>query len=118
MPPRGRAPAAIVPVDPPVAPANAKLAGSVLVWIDAPFYLAPRADAPSLQFAQLDARKDRVGHAVPMRVVAARGAFVEVETPVLDDLHNTVTDCAWHAIAPANDLGRLRLFVRRSDLAP
>lgn len=100
------------------APPSTKLVGSVLVWLDAPFYLSPKEGAPSLQLGKLPNRQDHVGEAVPMRVVSTKGAFVEVETPITDSLGNDVMDCAWFGLKTPHDVGRWRLFVKRADLAP
>ncbi|MDI1434571.1 hypothetical protein [Polyangium sorediatum] len=122
VPPPPPAEKPVVPVleraEPQGAPLSAPLAGSVLVWVDAPFYLAAMEDAPRLQLAKLDARKDHVAEAVPMRVVAAKGAFVEVEPLFLDGAQNDVTNCAWFHLRSQFDVERLRLFVKREDLAP
>jgi hypothetical protein len=91
------------------APATEALRGYVLVWHDAPLFADASDKAPQIRVAALPVRK--AGHAVPMRVVSVAGAFVEVE-PV-DDLH-----CTWSRIATTDDIGQLKLFVRRTDLAP
>jgi len=100
------------------APASAPLVGSVLVWLDAPFYLAPKDGAPSIQLGKLPNRKDHIGEAVPMRVVSTKGAFIEVETAITDSVGNDVMDCAWFGMKTPHDVGRWRLFVKRADLAP
>jgi hypothetical protein len=46
-----------------------------------------------------------------MRVVSTKGAFVEVE-PLEDG------GCTWSRLEPPDDVARLRLFVRRADIAP
>ncbi|MBX3162792.1 MAG: hypothetical protein KF773_42915 [Deltaproteobacteria bacterium] len=92
------------------APASEPLRGYVLVWHDATLYADASDTAPHVRVAAtLPAR--RAGHAFPMRVVSAGGAFVEVEPS--GDVH-----CTWSRIATTDDIGQLRLFVRRSDLAP
>jgi hypothetical protein len=89
-----------------------QLKGNVLVWHDAALYLEPADDAQSMHVAKLDAaREQRVGHAVPMRVVATHGDFVEVE--VIDD-----AQCAATRIAKNDDITKLHLYVKRADLAP
>jgi hypothetical protein len=104
-------------VDPPGAAAGEKLAGRVLVWVDAPLQLAP--GAPSFRLATLPGpRKDHIGEAVPMRVIAAKGDLIEVETPKLDEAGNDDTDCAWFDLRPPWDVDAVRLFVHRADLAP
>ena len=92
------------------APATEALRGYVLVWHDAPLFADANDKAPQIRVAAaLPARK--AGHAVPMRVVSVSGVFVEVE-PV-DDVH-----CTWSRLATTDDIGQLKLFVKRSDLAP
>lgn len=98
--------------DPAGAPAGEALRGSVLVWQDAPLLAEPSEAAASIRVGALDApRRDRVGHVVPMRVVGTRGAFVEVEPAA-------GPDCTWSRLATSDDIARLRLFVRRADIAP
>lgn len=91
-------------------PAPAPLAGDVLVWADAPLYLRPDVHGPSLQLVTLDGPRDqRIGHALPMHVVADHGELVEVEPT--KGYH-----CTWeHFRAP---LANLHLYVRHGDLAP
>ncbi|MBA2544116.1 MAG: hypothetical protein H0V17_31015 [Deltaproteobacteria bacterium] len=90
---------------------TAKLAGTVLVWNDATFYL-DADDKASTQLATIAGpRKDHVGQVVPLRVVSTTGDFVEVESVV-------GTDCTWTKLPQPEDLTKLRLFVKRSDLAP
>jgi hypothetical protein len=91
------------------APASEALRGYVLVWHDAPFYADASDTSAHIRVAALPARK--AGHAVPMHVVSTSGAFVEVE-PV-DDVH-----CTWSRLATTDDIAQLKLFVKRSDLAP
>lgn len=106
-------------VDPSGAAADEKLAGTVLVWADASFVTGPSEKFPSMQLATLSgSRRDHLGEAVPMRVVSAKGDLLEVETLKLDELGNDETDCAWFDIKSRSDLGPLRLFVHRADLAP
>jgi hypothetical protein len=105
-------PAAAAKLAPEGAPAAAALRGHVLVWHDAKLFAAPDDNARSLALATFEvARTERVGHAVPMRVVSTKGAFVEVE--LAGD-----QDCTWSRTVVADDLARVRLFVRRADLAP
>jgi hypothetical protein len=104
--------------EPTGAPAKSKLAGNVLVWIDAKLYVAPKDTAKSIQLANLDARKDRAGHAIPMHVVGTKGDFVEIESPARDAGLNSVMDCAWFGLETPMDMEHWRLFVKRADLAP
>jgi hypothetical protein len=117
---RASMPTAFQTTEPVGAAPGEKLTGSVLVWADAKFYLAPNDDAASLQLATLDGRKDHLGEAVPMRVVnanAGKGGFIEVETAITDDLKNNVTDCTWYGVQTQLDINRWRMFVKRDDLA-
>jgi hypothetical protein len=89
-----------------------KLAGNVLVWVDAPLYLDASTAGPSIRLAKLDHGRDQdVGHVVPMRVVSSSGDLVEVEPT--DGI-----ECAWWRVVRPSSLASLRLFVQRSDLAP
>ena len=85
------------------------LRGNVLVWHDATFYTAPVDSASTLHVATLPART--AGRVVAMHVVAARGAFVEVD--FADD-----AGCTWTRLSTSDDIAKLHLFVKRSDLAP
>jgi hypothetical protein len=88
------------------------LKGNVLVWHDAALFTEPNESAPVVHAASLKGdRKDAVGDVVPMHVVSATKDFVEVE-PAAE------MDCAWSRLQTTDDLARLRLFVRRADLAP
>lgn len=97
----------------PVGAADEKpLKGNVLVWHDATLLAEPSETARTLQLATFDAaRKDRVGHVVAMKVVAGKGAYVEVELAGDED-------CTWSRIVVPDDLARVRMFVRRADIAP
>jgi hypothetical protein len=100
-------------VAPVGAPEATPLRGHVLVWHDAKLFAAPDESARSIQLATFEAsRAARVGHVVPMRVVSsAKGGFVEVELAGDED-------CTWSRTVVPDDLARVRLFVRRADLAP
>jgi hypothetical protein len=88
------------------------LRGNVLVWHDAMLYSEPSDTARTLQLATFDgARKDHAGHVVALKVVAGKGAFVEVEL-------TGQRDCTWSRMVVPDDLARVRMFVRRADLAP
>jgi hypothetical protein len=94
------------------APAVGPLVGNVLVWADARLYLEARDGAPFVRPGTLRRpRAASLGYAVPMRAVAERGAFVEVEAT--DD-----NDCGWISLPVPYDLAAPRLLVRRDDLAP
>jgi hypothetical protein len=99
-------------IDPPAPRDGATLKGRVLVWHDATLYAEPSDQARSLQLATLDGpRKDRVGHVVALRVVSTKGAFVEVELAGDED-------CTASRVVVPDDLARVRMFVRRADVAP
>ena len=99
-------------LDPAVAEDKQVLKGNVLVWHDATLFAEPSETARTLQLATFEAaRKDRVGHVVAMKVVAGKGAFVEVE--LVGD-----QDCTWSRVVVPEDLARVRMFVRRADIAP
>jgi hypothetical protein len=105
-------------IDPPGAPAREQLTGRVLVWADAQFFLNP-SDKTGLKLARLSGpRRNHIAEAVPMRVVSTSGKLVEVETLEFDEGENDEGDCAWFDLKPGRDLGPVRLFVRRDDLAP
>lgn len=89
------------------------LKGNVLVWHDATLLAEPSETARTLQLATFDvARKERVGHVVAMKVIAGRGAFVEVELAAVEE------ECTWSRVVLPDDLARVRMFVRRADIAP
>lgn len=99
-------------VDPATAPDAAPLTGNAVVWADARLYLDPADTAPSVQVATLlRPRKDSVGHVMVVRVVGSDKGFVQIE-PTKD------LDCAWTKLVSPKDLAKLRLWVKRSDLAP
>jgi hypothetical protein len=99
-------------LDPVGAAEEKPLKGNVLVWHDATLLSEPSETARTLQLATFDvARKDRVGHVVAMKVVAGKGAFIEVELAGDED-------CAWSRVVVPDDLARVRMFVRRADIAP
>jgi hypothetical protein len=99
-------------VDPDGAAASEALRGTVLVWHDAALYTEPKDGAPAVHFASLDgARKDRAGHVVPLHVVSTKDAFVEVE--LAGD-----RDCTWSQLQVNDDIAKLKLWVKRADLAP
>ncbi|MGE5183666.1 MAG: hypothetical protein ACM31C_16455 [Acidobacteriota bacterium] len=87
-------------------------ADNVLVWHDAALRTAPADDAAALHVATLDGpRAERVGHVVPMHLVAMRGDYAEVE--LAGD-----AGCTWTKLATNDDVGKLHLFVAKADLAP
>ena len=94
------------------AAAEPKLAGNVLVWIDAPLYLDAAATSPSIHVGALEHGRDQdVGHVVPMHVVGEHGDFVEVEP-------TAAIDCVWWRVVRPDGLASLHLYVKRTDLAP
>ncbi len=100
-------------IDPKPIDPTAKLTGdTVLVWNDATFYLEADANGPKLVLGVLDKpRKDQVGYTLPLHVLGTSGDFVEVE-PIAG------TDCGWTTLSVPPDLTKLRVFVKRTDLAP
>lgn len=99
-------------LDPAAADDKLALKGNVLVWHDATLLAEPSESARTLQLATFDGpRKDRVGHAVVMKVVSGKGAFVEVELTGEEG-------CTWSRVVVPDDLARVRMFVRRGDIAP
>jgi len=86
--------------------------GNVLVWADATLYPDPSASGPSVRVATLDLGRDKdVGYVFPMKVVGEKGEFLEVE-PTAD------VECAWWRMVKPDGLDTMRLFVKRTDLAP
>ncbi|MEZ4367592.1 MAG: hypothetical protein R2939_15140 [Kofleriaceae bacterium] len=105
-----RAPTVIDVVDAPTAAAKGALAGSVLVWQDAPLYFARGGRGPHVRLGVLAGpRRDRGGLVVPMDVVAGKGEWLEV-TPGTSRCVDARLDAG--ALAPPH------LFIRRADLAP
>ncbi len=105
-------PVAIVMALGATAAAEPKLAGNVLVWVDAPLYLDAATTGPSVHLGGLDhGRTQDTGHVVPMHVVGEQGELVEVEP-------TAGIECAWWHVVVPDGLASLRLFVKRSDLAP
>jgi hypothetical protein len=99
-------------LDPVGAPEAGALRGNVLVWHDAMLYSEASDSAHTLQLATFDgARKDHAGNVVALKVIATKGAFVEVEL-------TGQQDCTWSRVVVPDDLARVRMFVRRADLAP
>lgn len=99
-------------IDPPSAPDTGTLRGNVLVWHDANLYTDASETASSIQLATVDgARKEHLGNVLALKVVSTKGAFVEVEL-------TGQQDCAPSRVVVPDDLARVRLFVRRADLAP
>ena len=99
-------------IEPSGAAEATRLKGHVLVWQDAPLFAEPDETARSLKLATFEgSRKDRVGHVIALEVVSAKGAFVEVELTGDED-------CTWSRVVVPDDIARVRMFVRRSDLAP
>jgi hypothetical protein len=94
------------------AAAEPALTGNVLVWADSPLYPDASASGPSVQVGTLDLGRDKdVGYVVPMHVVSTHGDLVEVE-PTAD------VECAWWRVVRPDGLDSIRLYVKRSDLAP
>ena len=94
------------------ASAETPLAGNVLVWADAPLYTDANATGATVRVGTLDLGRDKdVGYVVPMRIVSTKDDVVEVE-PTAD------VECAWWRPIKPDGLDTMRLFVKRTDLAP
>lgn len=94
------------------AAAQAPLTGNVLVWADAPLYPDANPSGPSVRAGTLDLGRDKdVGYVVPMKVIGTTGDVVEVE-PTPD------VECAWWRVVKPDGLDNMRLYVKRTDLAP
>jgi hypothetical protein len=92
---------------------NANLAGNVLVWGDADWYMDTKLTiAKHVQFSdpERSSRRGIVNYAIPAKVIGTAGELVEVE------LLKT-SDCAW-VRASTGALSNVRLFIRRVELAP
>ena len=88
------------------------LRGDALVWEDAAFYLEPWEGGVSVRFATFSrGRREEVGRAIPVRIVAASRTFVEIEPA-------PVAGCANRRIELDPRVEGLRLYVKRDDLAP
>ncbi|HEY1557762.1 MAG TPA: hypothetical protein VGF94_23180 [Kofleriaceae bacterium] len=100
-------------VEPVGAADGEALHGDVLVWADATFYTDTSDSAQMVHAARLaGTRKDHLGDVIAMRVVSAgKDGFVEVEPAAQ-------LDCTWARLETSDDLTRVRLFVKRADLAP
>lgn len=88
------------------------LHGDALAWEDATFYLEPWEGGANVRFATFGrGRREEVGRAIPVRIVAATRTFVEIEpSPVLG--------CANRRLEADPRVEALRLYVKRDDLAP
>jgi hypothetical protein len=87
------------------------LHGVVLVWQDASFYGEASDTAPAIKLSAPLVRDTTLGRVVPMSVLGVHGDWVEVEP-------TTSTYCTDARLVPPDDLAKLRLFVKRADLAP
>jgi hypothetical protein len=107
-----RIPIAIVAALAAPAAAEPALTGNVLVWADAPLYPDASTTGASVRAGTLDQGRDKdVGYVVPMHVVSTQGDLVEVE-PTAE------VECAWWRLVKPDGLDTVRLYVKRSDLAP
>lgn len=93
--------------------AAADLRGDALVWEDATFFLEPWTGGAQLKFATFGSgRRDQVGRAIPVRILGSTmRTLVEIE--LVDRV-----DCAARRVSVDDRLDGLRLYVKRSDLAP
>jgi hypothetical protein len=86
--------------------------GDALVWEDATFYLEPWEGGASVRFTTFaSGRREEVGRAIPVRIVGATRAFVEIEP-------SAVVGCASRRLELDPRVEALRLFVKRDDSAP
>src|SRR4051794_2963405 len=94
------------------AAADTPLTGNVLVWADAALYPDANASGPSIRAGTLDQGRDKdVGYVVPMHVVSTHEDLVEVE-PTAD------VECTWWRLVKPDGIDNMRLYVKRTDLAP
>jgi FKBP-type peptidyl-prolyl cis-trans isomerase len=88
------------------------LRGDAMVWEDAVFYLEPSESGPSVRFATFSrGRREEVGRAIPVRIVASMRTFVEIEP-------QAALGCASRRLEVDPRVEALRLFVKRDDLSP
>jgi hypothetical protein len=90
----------------------ADMRGDAMVWEDAPLYLEPWEGGASIKYGYISRRRDEPGRAMAVRIVdSSLRNFVEIAVPGR-------ADCSWRKIDVDPRIEGLRLFVRRSDLAP
>jgi hypothetical protein len=90
----------------------ADLRGDAMVWEDANIYIEPWDGGASIKFNYVSRRRDEPGRAMPVRIIdSTMRNFVEIVAPGR-------ADCSWRKIDVENRIEGLRMFVRRSDLAP
>lgn len=90
----------------------ADMRGDALVWEDAPLYLEPWEGGASIKYGNISRRRDEPGRSMAVRIVdSSLRNFVEIAIPGR-------ADCTWRRIDVDPRIEGLRLFVRRSDLAP
>ena len=91
---------------------STELSGDAMVWEDAAFHLEPWDGGVLVRFSSLGARDDHVGRAIPVKIVsAAMREFIEVEVMESDT-------CAFRRAVVDGRIDGLRMFVKRTDLAP
>jgi hypothetical protein len=91
---------------------STELLGDALVWEDAKFFLEPYETGPHFHFDAIGRRDLEAGRVVPVRIVdATMRALVEIELAGRPD-------CTMRTLVADPRLAGVRLFVRRSDLAP
>jgi hypothetical protein len=89
-----------------------ELAGDALLWEDAVFYLEPWEGGANVRFSHLTrSPSSDVGRTIPVRIVASTRTFVEV-------VPSAAVGCAARRLEIDPRVEALRLFVKRSDLAP
>ena len=90
------------------------LRGDALVWEDAAFYLEPWEAGAHVRFASSPprGRRDDPGRAIPVQIVdASQRSFVEIALAPRPG-------CTWRQLADGPGVEALRLFVKRTELAP
>jgi hypothetical protein len=88
------------------------LRGDAMVWEDAPLFVEPWDGGAHIKFNYISRRRDEPGRSMPIRIIdSTMRNFVEVVAPGR-------ADCSWRRIDVDGRIEGLRLFVRRSDLAP
>lgn len=92
---------------------STELRGDAYVWEDGAFYAEPWEGGAMVRFSSFSrTRAAEVGRAIPVKIVsAARRELVEIELVEADT-------CAARKISVDDRLTGLRLFVKRTDLAP
>jgi hypothetical protein len=89
-----------------------ELAGDAMIWEDAAIHLEPWEGGVMARFSSLGPRRENVGRAIPIKIVSAvMRDFVEIDFVDADT-------CAFRRATVDGRVAGLRMFVRRTDLAP